>query len=300
MDIKDIDLNLLVVFQQLFVERRVSVVADKLGLTQPAISNALARLRKVLGDELFLRTSRGMEPTPYANQLAEPIATALSTIQDALSRKIDFDPAISVRKFTIAMTDIGEIYFLPKLMGKLSAIASGVTISTVRNTSANLSDEIEAGHVDLAMGLLPQLTSGYFQRRLFRQRYVCMFRQGHALDKDSMSVEEFAQAGHVVVVAEGTGHAMVDELIQRRGVRRNVLLTVPHFVALGHILATTDMVATVPERYAFECTAPFRLRYLAHPVPLPEIGINLFWHAKFNKESGNQWLRGVVFDLFSD
>lgn len=91
-----------------------------------------------------------------------------------------------------------------------------------------------------------------------------------------MSVQSFAKAGHVVVVAEGTGHAMVDELIQRRGVKRNVLLTVPHFVALGHILATTDMVATVPERYAFECTAPFHLRYLPHPVPLPEIGINLF------------------------
>lgn len=299
MDLKDIDLNLLVVFQHLYTERRVSVVADKLGLTQPAINNALARLRRMLDDELFLRTSRGMEPTPYASQLAEPIAHALSTLQHTLSRKVDFDPATSTRKFTIAMTDIGEIYFLPRLMAKLSELASGVTVSTVRNTGAHLSDEIEAGHVDLAMGLLPQLKSGYFQRRLFRQHYVCMFRQGHALDRESMSVDDFADAGHVLVVAEGTGHAMVDDVIQRRGIRRKVLLTVPHFVALGHILATTDMVATVPERYAHACTAPFRLRYLPHPVPLPEIGINLFWHAKFHKEPGNQWLRGVVFDLFS-
>jgi DNA-binding Lrp family transcriptional regulator len=125
MDLKDIDLNLLVVFQHLFVERRVSLVADKLGLTQPAISNALARLRKILDDELFLRTSRGMEPTPYANQLAEPIALALRTIQDTLSRKVDFSPAGSVRRFTIAMTDIGEIYFLPRLMRMLSATAPG-------------------------------------------------------------------------------------------------------------------------------------------------------------------------------
>src|SRR6476659_6162696 len=133
MDLKDIDLNLLVVFQQLFTERRVSVVADNLGLTQPAISNALNRLRKMLGDELFLRTSRGMEPTPYASQLAEPIAYALTTIHDTLSRKVEFDPASSTRKFTIAMTDIGEIHFLPKLMSKLSDIAPGVTVSTVRN-----------------------------------------------------------------------------------------------------------------------------------------------------------------------
>jgi DNA-binding transcriptional LysR family regulator len=240
-----------------------------------------------------------MEPTPYANQLAEPIALALRTIQDTLSRKVDFRPAGSVRWFTIAMTDIGEIYFLPRLIRMLSATAPGVTISTVRNTGANLSDEIEAGRVDLAMGLLPQLKSGYFQRRLFRQRYVCLFRQGHAMDKESLSVEEFSHARHVAVVSEGTGHAMVDEWIQRHGVRRNILLTVPHFVALGHILATTDMVATVPERYAFECIAPFQLRYLPHPLPLPEIGINLFWHAKFHKEPGNQWLRGLMFDLFS-
>jgi DNA-binding transcriptional LysR family regulator len=198
------------------------------------------------------------------------------------------------------MTDIGEIHFLPKLMSKLSDIAPGVTVSTVRNTSADLSDEIEAGHVDLAMGLLPQLKAGYFQRRLFRQRYVCMFRQGHPLDKETISLEEFANARHVVVVAGGTGHATVDESIERRGIKRRVLLTVPHFVAVGHILATTDMVATVPERHAAECIQPFRLRYLPHPVPLPEIGINLFWHAKFHKAPANQWLRGVVFDLFSD
>jgi DNA-binding transcriptional LysR family regulator len=300
MDLKDIDLNLLVVFHHLFMEKRVSAVAERLGLTQPTVSNALSRLRKLLGDELFLRTARGMEPTPYANRLAEPIAYALRTIHDTLNEKSDFDPVTSTKKFTIAMTDIGEIYFLPKLMHTLAQIAPGVTISTVRNTSINLRDEIEAGRVDLAMGLLPQLKSGYFQRRLFRQRYVCMFRKGHALDKRKITVAEFAKAQHVVVISEGTGHAKVDESIERKGVKRHVVLTVPHFVAVGHILSTTDMVATVPERYARECVEPFGLRYVPHPVPLPEIGINLFWHAKFHKEPGNQWLRGVVFEAFSD
>lgn len=300
MDLRDIDLNLLVVFNHLLVEKRVSAVADRLGLTQPAVSNALNRLRRLLGDELFLRTSRGMEPTPFAVRMAEPIAYALRTIHDTLNEKSDFDPATSTRSFTIAMTDIGEIYFLPKLMHKLASCAPGVTVSTVRDTALNLRDEIEAGRVDLAVGLLPQLKSGYFQRRLFRQRYVCMFRRKHPLDKGKISVAEFAKAQHVVVIAGGTGHAKVDEVIERKGIQRDVLLTVPHFVAVGHILSTTDMVATVPERYARECVAPFGLRYVPHPVPLPEIGINLFWHAKFHKEPGNQWLRGVLFDTFSD
>lgn len=300
MELKDVDLNLLLVFHQLLMERRVSRVAEKLGLSQPAISNALNRLRRLLGDELFLRTSKGMEPTPYAIQLAEPIAYALSTIHNSLNQRASFDPATSERRFTAGMTDIGEIYFLPKLMDALARVAPHVSVSTVRNTAVNLRDEMEAGHVDIAMGLLPQLKSGFFQRRLFRQRYVCMFREGHALDKPQITLKQFSDAEHVVVVAAGTGHSMVDESIEGKGIHRNVKLTVPHFVAVGHILSTSDMIATVPERYARECVKPFGLKYVTHPVMLPEIGINVFWHAKYHKEPGNQWLRGVVFDSFSD
>ena len=300
MELRDIDLNLLLVFHQLLMERRVSKVAEKLGLSQPAVSNALNRLRRLLGDELFLRTSKGMEPTPYASQLAEPIAYALSTIHNSLNQRTSFDPATSERKFRIGMTDIGEVYFLPKLMDELARVAPGVSISTVRNTAVNLRDEMEAGHVDLAMGLLPQLKSGFFQRRLFRQHYVCMFRKGHVLDKPKVTLKEFSAAAHVVVISEGTGHAKVDESIERNGIHRNVKLTVPHFVAVGHILSSSDMIATVPERYARECVKPFGLKYVPHPVALPEIGINVFWHAKFHKEPGNQWLRGLVFDAFSD
>lgn len=300
LNLRDIDLNLLVVFHELYKERRVAAVAESLGLTQPAVSNALSRLRRMLGDELFLRTGRGMEPTPYATHLAEPIAQALATIRDSLERQLEFDPAASVRKFTIAMTDLGEIHFLPRLMHRLAEVAPGVTISTVRNTSVVLSDELESGRVDIAFGLLPQLKAGFFQRLLFRQRYVCLFRKGHSLDKESMSLEDFESAQHVLVVAAGTGHATVNDAIERRAVRRNVRLSVPHFVALGHILASTDLIATVPERYVRESMAPFNLTYLPVPVPVPEFDVNLFWHARFHKEPGNQWLRSLIAELAAD
>jgi len=299
MELKDIDLNLMVVFNQLLTERSVSKVADTLGLTQPAVSNTLARLRKLLGDELFLRTSRGMEPTPFAEQFAEPVAYALGMIHSALNQRTTFDAATSQRRFTIGMTDIGEIYFLPKLMDELARVAPGTSVSTVRNTAVNLKDEMEAGHVDLALGLLPQLKAGFFQRRLFRQRYVCMFRKGHRLDKRKVSLKEFSEADHVVVVSAGTGHGKVDELLERSGVQRKVRLTVPHFVAVGHILHSTDMVATVPERFAERVAEPFGLVYVHHPATLPEIAINLFWHAKYHKDPANQWLRGLMFDLYA-
>ncbi len=299
MDIKDLDLNLLVVFNQLLMDRSVSAAADKLGLSQPAVSNALRRLRNLLNDELFLRTTRGMEPTPYAQQLAEPIAYALSTIQTTLSQRTSFSPATSTRRFTLAVTDLGEIEFLPSLMDRLQEVAPGVTVSTVRNNAESLRDDMEAGNVDLAIGLIPQLKSNFFQQRLFMQRYVCLFRKGHALDKRRLSRKEFYDADHVVVVSAGTGHAKMDEIIESAEEKRRVRLLVPHFVAVGHILASTDMIATVPERYAYRCAEPFGLRYVDHPVQLPQIGINLFWHARFHKEPGNQWLRQVIFELFS-
>jgi DNA-binding transcriptional LysR family regulator len=201
----------------------------------------------------------------------------------------------------VGMNDIGEIYFLPKLMKILADIAPGVSVSTIRTTGANLAEAMESGRIDLAIGWLPHLKSGFFQRRLFVQEHVCLFRSGHALDKSSLlTIEEFEAAEHVVVSSAGTGHATVDGHIEKLGVKRKAVLTVPHFVAVGHILANTDMIATVPERFARHCLAPFNLQFVSMPLKLPEVGINLFWHSRFHKDSGNQWLRGLVFDHFNN
>ena len=132
MELRELDLNLLLVFNQLLIDRRVSTAADNLELTQPAVSNALKRLRTTLNDELFVRTYQGMEPTPYACQLAEPVALAIQTLRDALSRQNTFDPLSSNRRFTMAMTDIGEIYFMPRLMDALAERAPGCSISTLQ------------------------------------------------------------------------------------------------------------------------------------------------------------------------
>ncbi|MDP3795641.1 MAG: LysR family transcriptional regulator [Polaromonas sp.] len=300
MELKDIDLNLLVIFNQLLTERKVSKVAENLGLGQPAVSNALARLRKLFGDELFLRTSTGMQPTPFADQLAESIGYALGMIHGAVNARNSFDPATSKRTFSIGMTDIGEIYFLPPLMEKIQKVAPAVSISTVRNTSINLKDSMEAGHVDLAIGLLPQLKAGFFQQRLFTQQYVCMFRQGHPLDKKKIQPSDFFAADHVAIVSAGTGHGIVDEILDKNSPQRKVKLTVPHFVAVGHILQSTELVATVPERLAERMAIPFNLKYVAHPIKLPQIAINLFWHAKYHKDPANQWLRSLIFNMHAD
>lgn len=298
MELHEVDLNLLVVFQRLLAERRVSKVAGQLGLSQPAVSNALARLRRQFGDELFLRTPSGMSPTPLAEQMAEPVSQALAMLHAGINPRGTFDPAREERAMTIGMTDIAEIDFLPALVERVRRDAPGITLSTVRNSAVNLRDEMESGKVDLAIGLLPQLKAGFFQRRLFTQRYVCLFRRGHPLDAKKVTLADFRAAEHLVVVSAGTGHGRVDELMRRAKVERRVRLTVPHFVSVGHILQATELVATVTERLAQRLAGPFGLSYVAHPVKLPEIAINLFWHARYHRSAANQWLRGTVVELY--
>ena len=300
MELHEIDLNLLVVFNQLLVERRVSKVADNLGISQPAVSNSLAKLRKLFGDELFLRTPKGMEPTPFADQLAESVSYALAMIHSGVNQRTRFDPATERRSFTVGMTDIGEIVFLPELIARVKREAPGIALSTVRNRAINLRDELESGKVDMAIGLLPQLKAGFFQRRLFKQRYVCLMRRGHRLDKKRITLAEYAGAEHLVVVSAGTGHGKVDELLQRSGIERTVQLTVPHYVSVGHILQRSELITTVPEKLADRLLEPFGLAKVAHPAKLPEVAINAFWHAKYHRSPANRWLRSVVFELFGE
>jgi len=160
-------------------------------------------------------------------------------------------------------------------------------------------DELRQHVLGARIGLVSP-EAGFFQRRLFRQRYVCLFRKGHPLDRKRLTLADFKAAEHLVIVSAGTGHGKIDDLIRRAGVDRTVRLKVPHFVSVGHLLQRTDMVATVTERLAESLVEPFELTYRPHPIDLPEIAINVFWHAKVHRSPAHQWLRGVVFDLFGD
>ena len=299
-DLQDLDLNLLVVFNQLLLDRRVSTAAQNLGLTQPAVSNALKRLRAALQDDLFVRTYQGMVPTPFAELLAEPVTQALLTLRDALSQQNVFDPASTVRTFTVAMTDIGEIYVMPRLMDALASLAPGCVISTVRDNAMSLNEDLQNGKVDLAIGLIPHLQTGFYQRRLLQQRYVCMCREGHPATLEPLTLERFCSYGHVRVIAANTGHGEADALMTRQGIQRSIRLEVPHFAAIGHILQHTDLLATVPEHFASFCREPFGLTALPHPVALPEFTVNVLWHGRYHRDPANSWLRKLIFSVLSE
>lgn len=299
MKLTDIDLNLLVVFHHLMRERGVSRTADALGLSQPAVSNALARLRRLLGDELFLRTATGMAPTPYAQELAAPVAQALETLHGALNVRSRFDPAHSSRCFSLALTDVGEIYFLPVLMEALAKVAPGVTLRCVPAADAGLREDMAAGRVDLALGALPSLQAGFYQQALFRQRYVALMRADHPLTQaPRIGSVQLRQTPQVRVVAAGTDHGRLDDWLAQRGVQRPIQLSVPHYVALGQVLADTRLLAIVPERFAQRVCQPFGLVSRPLAMTLPTSIICQYWHTHLHRDAGHQWLRQLVSTCF--
>jgi DNA-binding transcriptional LysR family regulator len=294
-----LDLNLLRVLDVLMQERKVASAAQRLGLSQPAVSNALARLRSALGDELLTRSSSGMQPTAYALSIHASLEPALRSVQAALRAKTAFNPSQDAWHARLVMTDIGEIVFLPPLLAHLQSAAPNLQLSTVRNTTIDLPQAMADGKVDLALGWLPDLPQGFYQRHLFRQRYVVLMREGHPLAGGKFSLSKFVGAQHVVVQAQGTGHARANAALDKQGVSRRVALEVPHFLSVPYLLAQSDLIATVPERLAQAAASAFGLRSVAHPVDLPAFEVNLFWHRRAHQNSANRWLRQWLADQFA-
>lgn len=295
-----IDLNLLSVFQEVYRERQISSAARRLGLSQSAVSNALARLRRSFGDELFVRTAAGMQPTPLATQMAEPIGVAMAQVALALNQRSRFDPATSGRRFVLAMTDVGEIYFMPALIERCKLLAPLVEISSVRAGAVALKEEMEGGRVDLAVGPFEDISEALYQRQLFRQPYVTMMRKGHPLGKGEVTLERFVKAEHMLVDASESPYDRINALLARAGIGPMVRFRVPHFTAVPYIVSTSDLVVTVPQKLAERAAAPFGLEWIVPPLDLPALQTNVFWHRRYNQDPGNQWLRGLLAEVFAE
>jgi DNA-binding transcriptional LysR family regulator len=296
----DIDLNLLAVFQEVYRERQISGAARRLGLSQSAVSNALARLRRLFGDELFVRTGQGMQPTPFALGLAEPVGAALAQVALALNQRSAFDPATSTRRFTIAMTDVGEVHFMPALIERCRVAAPHVQISSRRAGGMVLKDEMESGRVDLAIGPFEDISEALYQRLLFRQPYVSMMRRGHPLTVGEVDLARFAAAEHLLVDSNESPYDRINQLLAKAGIGASTRFRVPHFTAVPYIVQSSDLVVTVPQKLAERAGPPFGLAWIVPPLALPPLQTNMFWHRRYNQDPGNGWLRGLVLESFGE
>lgn len=296
----EVDLNLLAVFQEVYRERQISKAARRLGLTQSAVSNALSRLRRTFGDELFVRTAGGMQPTPFAEEVAGPVGAALAQVALALNQRSQFDPATSERRFTLAMTDVGEVHFMPALIDRCREQAPHVQLSSVRAGSVQLKEELETGRVDLAIGPFEDISEALYQKLLFRQPYVSMFRKGHPLARGKVTLERFVAAEHLLVDSHDSPYDRINHLLEEAGIGAGTRFRVPHFTAVPYIVSGSDLVVTVPQKLAERACWPFGLAWIVPPLALPPLQTNLFWHRRFNQDPGNRWLRQLVTGVFGE
>lgn len=295
-NLEDIDLNLLRAFDAVLQEKSVTGAAVRLGLTQPAVSNALARLRALFGDPLFVRTSAGMDATPFARELGEPVRQALALLESALAHGPGFDPATSTRAFRFYMSDLGQIEFLPPLIERAQRIAPGVRLEAVALDIEDIESALAAGTLDLAVGFLPGLGPPVRRLQLFRDPYMCLMRRDHPVR--NLTRKSFLAAAHALVSYRG-GHRVIEEALERAGLARRIALRVPHFTVVPMVLERTDLILVLPERVAKVFQRRGGLRYVPPPVPIPPADVGVFWHERFDADPGNRWLREQLLDLFA-
>lgn len=294
-----IDIRLLMVFDAIYKTRSVTAAADALDLGQPAVSVALAKLRHHFGNPLFVRTSNGMEPTPFSEGLVEPVRAVLGALDQVLGYRSEFDPATAQRNFRICMTDISQLVLLPRLWETLRLTAAGIRIEIVP-MSGDAARLLESGEADLAVGFIPQLEAGFHQQSLFVQSFVCMVGQDHPRIGDRLSLAQFEAEDHAVISSSGAAPTMLEREIARQGIRRRIALKIPSFLSAAFVIEHTDLLLTIPRRLGDVLQGRGGFRFLPVPFPLPEYEVKQHWHERYHHDEGNRWLRRLVSRLLSD
>jgi len=297
-NISTIDLNLLLAFDALMTERSVTRAAAQVGISQPAFSNALARLRGHLGDRLFIRGRRAMIPTPRALELAPGIQAGLMQLRDAVERA-EFRPDRSTTAFHVGSTDEIEASLLPGLVSRLRAEAPGIAVNCSRLQSIFRLPEgdLQSGVLDVAIGAFPHdapVETGLFAETLYDAHYVCIMRAGHPSVTRRLTLEEFCRLRHVTTFYPGSGPGLIDKLLARRGLSRSVAISVPHFLSVPFLVARSDLIATVPDVVARMVARQLGLVRLKCPVAIPRRSVRLVWHARTHDAAPHRWLRATV------
>ncbi len=295
-NIRAIDLNLLGVFDAIYKERNTTRAAKRLGMSQPAVSGALTRLRDLLDDQLFVKTSQGMEPTSCADDLAEPISAALESIINALNQHVEFDYANTTHNFCLAMSDYSEFVMLPTLVRWLRKNAPNISLKTVPVVEETLASDLESGAIDLAIGHIPSLEHGCYRQRLLFEELVSVVRKDHREIGNKLTVDQFETIPHVIFTPRRAEKTM-EHTLESQTPTRKVALRLPNYLALIAIVAETDLIGVLPKRIAAGLRELTPLKVVEAPVNYPGIAVNQHWHTKKHNNPSNKWLRQTIKEL---
>ncbi|ANN72062.1 LysR family transcriptional regulator [Bordetella bronchialis] len=290
--LRRLDLNLLLTLDALLAEHNVTRAAERLHLSQPAVSVQLARLREAFGDPLLLPGPRGMRPTARAEELREPLHQALQALGRAVAPSRPFDPAQATQTWRVAASDYGESTILLPAMRRLRAAAPRTRLAVLELNPPALARQLDQGLLDLAFHIGTEAPPGLRRRPLFVERYVLAGRHGHPALKRRPTLARFCKLDHAIVSPDGGGfHGVTDAALARVGMTRHVALSVPHFLFLESVLATTDLVAMVPERLVRGHAA---LRVVEPPVDIPGFEMAMLWHERVHRDPAHAWLRDLI------
>lgn len=301
MNLQSIDLNLLVVLEALVEECNVTRAAKRIGLSQPAMSNALARLRRTFDDPLLVRTAEGMIPTPAAQSLIIPVRHALAQLREALEEKSVFDPTATERTFHLLTNDYAEIALVAPLLQILRANAGSIKLRIQRPRSVfePPSTSSLADSFDLAVGFYPDalaLDARLHSALLWEEQNVCLVSAKHPTINGKLSLKQFAEAEHVALFYKSSGPGVVDTLLAQKGFARKIAVQSPHFASLPFIVAGTNLIATVPERMARQFARQLKLQVLPVPLDLPAFRLTLLWHQRHHSDPAHRWLRHTMIE----
>ncbi|UUX94469.1 LysR family transcriptional regulator [Aquabacterium sp. J223] len=295
------DLNLLRVLVALDAARNVTRAAQELDMSQSGFSTALARLRRQVGDPLYVRTSRGMEATPRAAAMVETARAVLAQVQADILEQPVFEPGTARAEFRLAMADVAEIVFLPRLLAHLQTAAPGVTLRSESWARGSLREAMESGKVDLALGYFPDLSSGpFYQQRLLTHTYAAMLRRGHPALRRRLTLATYLELGHAVVASPSRSNELFEQFLEREGVERRIVLRTPHHLSLPVIVEGSDLVASVPLATAARYADAGMVSVARLPFDPPFFPVQQYWHRRSHRDPALRWLQAQVARLFND
>src|SRR5450830_67290 len=288
------DLNFLYILQALYEERSVSRAGDKLGLSQPAVSHALGRMRETFKDDLFVRAGSAMAPTSLGERMALVSDRILNMIQQEMWEAQTFDPTTTTRTFTACMSDMGVFALLPRLLSALSAEAPNATLKPIQLPSLQLAAALEDGQIDLAIGYLGKLGQNLYQQTLFHRQLVGIARANKGLAAEEMTLAKFIESKHVVADTLALTNKLLEKELRQHGARLKVGVHVPYLLGVPSVVATSEFIASVPNELAELFSRFADIRTFELPVKIPRLTVKQFWHARHQNDAGHRWLRGLV------
>jgi len=294
------DLNLLPVFLSLMEERSVTRAARRLGMTQPALSNALARLRTLLQDPLFIRERYGMQPTPKALELAPVIAQALAGLDELIRGSQAFDPAQARLQLVLAPNSYVEYALMPAIVERLRAEAPGISLRLVPYGAELADTGVISGSTALVLGRLIDPPDNLIVQHLMEESLACVVRSDHPLVGERLTKKQFEQLKHVNMLPPGRLRAGLFQRLEKHGLKREVAVSVTHFLAIPEMVAVTDYCATLPRLICRRLAGDARLKVLPAPVDLGTFPVEMAWHVRYRNDPAHRWLRGLIAEVAAE